>query len=190
MVDRFPPDEEVLDGSPVEVLVADLDEPHALDGIDLGEWDVLLLLDVIEHLARPEAFLDELRSRLTHDAKRVVFTTPNIAFVVTRLSLLFGQFNYGRSGILDRTHTRLFTFRTLRHLLRDAGIELEQLRGIPAPVPLAIGDGPLARLLLRVNLWLIRLSRQLFSYQILAVGRTTPDLDYLIADAERAEGQQ
>ena len=43
--------------------------------------------------------------------KTLVLTTPNIAFVVQRLMLLLGQFNYGKAGILDRTHTRLFTFR-------------------------------------------------------------------------------
>ena len=31
--------------------------------------------------------------------------------------LLFGQFNYGKKGILDATHTRLFTFRSLDELL-------------------------------------------------------------------------
>ena len=46
-----------------------------------------------------------------------------IAFIVQRLMLLFGQFNYGKAGILDRTHTRLFTFRSISHLLRDAGFD-------------------------------------------------------------------
>ena len=39
--------------------------------------------------------------------------------------LLFGQFNYGKAGILDRTHTRLFTFRSLRQLLVDAGFRIK-----------------------------------------------------------------
>ena len=30
--------------------------------------------------------------------------------------LLFGQFNYGKRGILDLTHTRLFTFESFRRL--------------------------------------------------------------------------
>jgi 2-polyprenyl-3-methyl-5-hydroxy-6-metoxy-1,4-benzoquinol methylase len=182
VVDQHAPDPAVLRSSSVEVQVADLDEPVALD---LEGWDVLLLLDVIEHLARPEEFLERLRAQLTNDTKQVVLTTPNVAFIVTRLALLLGQFNYGRSGILDRTHTRLFTFRTLRHLLRDAGMEITEMRGIPAPVPLAIGDGRLARFLLRCNMWLIRLSRSLFSYQIFVAARTSPDLEFLLEDAER-----
>ena len=55
--------------------------------------------------------------------------------------LLVGQFNYGKAGILDRTHTRLFTFRSLRYLLRDAGFRIKRVRGIPAPFPLARSRG-------------------------------------------------
>ena len=36
-------------------------------------------------------------------------------------AMLFGQFNYGKRGILDMTHTRLFTFRSFRRLLEEAG---------------------------------------------------------------------
>lgn len=184
VVDVHPPPAGAFDGLDVSVVVADLDDPATT--LDLADWDVVLLLDVIEHLADPEGFLDRLRARATHDSRLVVVTTPNVAFVVTRLSLLLGQFNYGRSGILDRTHRRLFTFRTLSHLLRDGGLFVEEVRGVPAPVPLAIGDGPLAGALLRVNQALIRLSRTLFSFQIFVVGRTRPDLGFLLADAEDA----
>ena len=55
--------------------------------------------------------------------------------------LLFGQFNYGKAGILDRTHTRLFTFRSLRHLLDDAGFRIKEMRGVPAPFPKVLGNG-------------------------------------------------
>jgi len=103
-----------------------------------------------------------------------VLTTPNIAFVAMRLMLLFGRFEYGPSGILDRTHTRLFTFGSFVRLLRESGFAVERVRGVPAPFPKALGDGPLARTLLRLNLGLIRVSRSLFAYQILVEARTAP----------------
>ena len=49
--------------------------------------------------------------------------------------LLLGQFNYGRVGILDRTHTRLFTFRSLRRLLRDAGLRIATEPGHSRAIP-------------------------------------------------------
>jgi 2-polyprenyl-3-methyl-5-hydroxy-6-metoxy-1,4-benzoquinol methylase len=106
------------------------------------------MLDVIEHLKDPEAFLDGLRARLDDSPRTLIITTPNIGFIVPRLMLLFGQFNYGQTGILDRTHTRLFTFRTLRRLMRDSGFQILVMKGIPAPIPKAIGDSVLSRTLL------------------------------------------
>jgi len=161
--------------------VQDLDAPL---GFDVSPYRYLLLLDIIEHLKDPELFLERLRSRFTHETKTVVLTTPNIGFFVQRVMLLFGQFNYGKLGILDRTHTRLFTFRGLRHLLRDEGFRIREMTGVPAPFPKALGPGLLGRLLLALNRALIRVSRTLFSYQIFVVADSTPSLDFLVEDAE------
>ena len=95
----------------------------------------------------------------------LVLTTPNVAFIVQRLALLFVQFNYGESGILDMTHTRLFTFRSIRSILDDAGFVIRTCRGIPAPFPKVLGNGVLGRLLVGLNQSLIRVSRSLFVYQ-------------------------
>jgi hypothetical protein len=88
--------------------------------------------------------------------------------------LLFGQFNYGKAGILDRTHTRLFTFRAIEQLLRDAGFKIKEIRGVPAPFPKVFGHGLLGRAGLGINLALIRLSKTVFSYQIYVEAETTP----------------
>ena len=158
--------------------VADLNED--LD-LPIQDYDYYLLLDVIEHLKDPEAFLDGLRARLDDSPRTLIITTPNIAFIVPRLMLLFGQFIYGQTGILDRTHTRLFTFRTLRRLLRDAGFQILVMKGIPAPIPKAIGDSRLSQALLRLNQALIRISPGLFSYQIFVSATVTPDVAYVLA---------
>ena len=57
---------------------------------------------------------------------KVIVSTGNVGFLITRLALLFGWFNYGRRGILDLTHTRLFTFGTLRNLFEQAGYQIEE----------------------------------------------------------------
>jgi hypothetical protein len=99
--------------------------------------------------------------------------------------LLFGQFNYGKVGILDRTHTRLFTFRTLRHLLTDAGFRLKEIRGVPAPFPKVLGEGILGRTATALNQLLIRISRSMFSYQIFVIAEATPGVDFILEDARR-----
>jgi glycosyltransferase involved in cell wall biosynthesis len=164
----------------IRVYVQDLDDELTFD---VSQSDYLMLLDIIEHLKEPERFVERLRSQFDHTPKTLVLTTPNVSFFVQRLMLLFGQFNYGKAGILDRTHTRLFTFRTLRHLLQDAGFRVKRIRGVPAPFPKVLGNGVLGKAAIQVNLALIRLSKSLFSYQIFVVAESTPDLDFLLRDA-------
>jgi hypothetical protein len=159
------------------VIEQDLDQPLTFE----LDADYLLLLDVIEHLKSPEQFLEDMRKKLDYRPREIVLTTPNIAFVVQRLMLLLGQFNYGKSGILDRTHTRLFTFRSIEQLLLDAGFRIEEVRGVPAPFPKVLGDGVLGRLAVNGNLALIRVSKTLFSYQIFVRAKTTPDVDFILA---------
>ena len=157
-------------------------EPAPLD-VDLRQYDIVLLLDIIEHLQEPERFLDGLRAAaLSHQPKFIV-TTGNVTFCVVRFQALLGHFNYGRRGILDLTHGRLYTFKTLRLLFEQCGFNIERLAGIPAPFPLAVGDGPLGRALVKLNAFLIRLSRGLFSYQIFLVASPLPTVDALLDDA-------
>ena len=168
-----------LSGMPVRVITQDLDGPLQFD---ITPYEYLLLLDIIEHLRDPEAFICALRKRFDYTTRTLIITTPNVAFVVQRLMLLIGQFNYGRAGILDRTHTRLFTFRSLNRLLRDGGLKIREVRGVPAPFPKIFGLGPLSRILLAANMAAIRVSKTLFSYQILIVAETTPDVEFVLED--------
>ncbi|MGQ0508855.1 MAG: hypothetical protein ACT4TC_26435, partial [Myxococcaceae bacterium] len=82
------------------------------------------------------------------------------------------------------THTRLFTFRSTKHLLRDAGFRIKQVRGVPAPFPKVLGNGILGKTAIGVNEALIRLSKTLFAYQIFVEAESTPDVDFLLRDTK------
>lgn len=150
--------------------------------VDVSRFDQILMLDIIEHLKEPEIFMDELRFAASCKRPEVIITTANIGFIVTRLMLLFGQFNYGKKGILDATHTRLFTFRSLGALLEQSGYKVLEVRGIPAPFPEALGLNRCSRLLLRLNKMLIRLSKGLFSYQIFVRAEAKPTVHNLLGE--------
>ena len=77
----------------------------------------------------------------------------------------------------------MFTFTTLRNLFEQSGYLIEEIRGIPAPFPLALGNTALAKLLVRINSALIRISRSLFAYQIFMVVRPLPSLEFLLQQA-------
>lgn len=177
VVDQFEPRRP---SGPLKVVVQDLDEELK---VDVKDYDYLLLLDVIEHLKSPERLIERLRDQFDYDKKTLILTTPNVAFFVQRLMLLAGQFNYGKAGILDRTHSRLFTFRGIEQLLRDENFRIKEVRGIPAPFPKVVGNGPVGKALLALNLALIRMSKTVFSYQIYIEAESAPGIDFLVRDA-------
>lgn len=163
--------------------VRDLND--GLAGIPIEEHDYVLLLDVIEHLAAPEKFLDELRRTLSLNPKaELIISTGNVAFCVTRVMLLLGKFNYGKRGILDLTHTRLFTFSSMLRTLEEAGFIVLETAAIPAPFPLALGDNVASRFLLACNSLLTRLSRGVFAYQMVMRVKARPTLEALLKEAE------
>lgn len=157
---------------------------------DFGEVNYILLLDIIEHLKSPEGFLRTLRERYSRACPEFIITTGNIGFFPVRMGLFLGSFNYGRRGILDMDHSRLFTFSTLRRTIQLCGYEIIKVKGIPAPFPLAIGDGWLARFLLLVNRFLIFFSKGLFSYQAAVVAKPLPTVEHLLKDAHEAKKQK
>ena len=102
--------------------------------LEPGNFDAIVCGDFIEHLRDPRAFLVRIRPFLRPDGK-LVLSTPNVANWAMRLGLLFGRFRYTEWGILDRTHTHLFTRKTLRECLESAGYRLTVFDyTVPVPV--------------------------------------------------------
>lgn len=177
-VDNVPPAPAVNVGQFVE---HDLNQPLPFG---MEKFDYILALDVIEHLQSPERFVDNLRRSLTYTPHaKVMVSTGNVGFFILRLMLLLGQFNYGKRGILDLTHTRLFTIKSFQRLFTQGGFDVLETQGIPAPFAVALGEGVLTRVLLKVNQALIRLSASLFAYQIFLIVRPRPSLSILLRDS-------
>jgi len=103
-----------------------------VDKIDLP-WeaqslDCILLGDVIEHVLDPWNLLERLKSLLK---PRGIFvaSVPNVQHlsVISRL-VLFGDWRYHHDGILDITHVRFFTRRSLVRLFRQSGCMIDAMR--------------------------------------------------------------
>lgn len=93
------------------------------DEIRAGGYDTLVLADVLEHLINPEDFLRGV-TPLLREGGRLLISLPNVASWPTRLRLLAGDFSYGDSGVLDRTHLRFFTRKTARALVTGLGFRV------------------------------------------------------------------
>jgi len=82
-----------------------------------GPFDVVIATDVLEHLADPEPVLMHIKDWLGQGG-RAIIAVPNIATWTMRVQLmLYGDFEYQESGLLDRTHLHFFTYETLMALV-------------------------------------------------------------------------
>ncbi len=179
-IDQFAPEKRADGEAPVDFIRWNLDAAEF--PVDVSRFDQIFMLDIIEHLKDPEHFMEELRFAARCRRPEVILTTANIGFVVTRLMLLFGQFNYGKVGILDRSHTRLFTFRSMQALLEQCGYKVIEMRAVPAPFPKALGNNFFSRFLVRMNGWMTKVSRGLFAYQIFVRAQALPTVNNLLAE--------
>jgi 2-polyprenyl-3-methyl-5-hydroxy-6-metoxy-1,4-benzoquinol methylase len=104
-----------------EVHIVDLNGPLP----DVGVPDVVLFLDVLEHLVKPEVVLATLTAAMPPHGT-VIVSLPNVAHLSVSLPLLRGQFTYRDAGILDRTHLRFFVRDTAVALMNSAGLIVER----------------------------------------------------------------
>ncbi|MDD2860444.1 MAG: methyltransferase domain-containing protein [Acidiphilium sp.] len=99
---------------------------------DLSEGvDCLVYGDVLEHLADPWAVLARHVEVLNPDGT-VLVCFPNVEHWSITYRLLKGSFDYEDAGLLDRTHLRWFTPRTMGAALERAGLTVCDVR--PRPV--------------------------------------------------------
>ena len=88
-----------------------------------GQFDTLVVTDVLEQLRDPWATLFRLRDCLK-DGGAVVASIPNIAHYKIIKKLLFAEWRYEPGGILDHTHLRFFTRGSIEDLFRNSGFEI------------------------------------------------------------------
>lgn len=93
------------------------------------KFDLIILGDVLEHLKRPDKLLQNLNKILNKNGE-IIISLPNIAYYKIRIKLLFGFFNYRDTGIMDRTHLRFFTQKTIKDLITSSGYQIEEERFI------------------------------------------------------------
>ena len=151
-----------------DVRVADLDDPTALDSWP-GPIDVVLALDVLEHLRHPADVLRRAVSRLKTGGF-VCVSIPNIAHYSVREQLLHGRFEYTDDGLLDRTHLRFFDWPAVITLFQDAGVEITDVYRIQKPLVRETREGLEAEL---AEAFMADVEAETFQYFL--IGRLGPE---------------
>ena len=170
-VDRERPSE----AGAAEAIALDLDGDFDRE-LGAGRYDCVVALDVIEHLLRPEESARRIAA-LLKPGGILYASTGNIAYVVTRTSLTLGQFNYGKRGILDLTHTRLFTVYSFKKLLTNSGFVVKEVYGFGPPIRDMVGRSPLLNAADSTSAKLARVWPRMFAFNFLVVAQKADELD-------------
>lgn len=95
-------------------------------------FDCITFNDVLEHLVDPWEVLRQIADKLTADGV-VVASIPNVRFSGNLVKLLIKKdWQYVDHGILDSTHLRFFTKKSMQRLFEETGYSLEVIKGINA----------------------------------------------------------
>lgn len=120
-----------------KVIVADLDFVSLNNIFDKDilsdKFDVAVFGDILEHLRNPWKILEETR-KLLKPQGYVIASIPNIAHGAIRLALLEGKFEYNPLGILDNTHLRFFTRKTVEELFESSGYLIDVIERTKLPI--------------------------------------------------------
>lgn len=97
--------------------------------IEKASLDLILCLDVLEHLVDPWKVVAQLDALLKPGGS-IVASIPNIRFFRASLGLVVcGNWRYEQEGILDRTHLRFFTKKTAIELMQSSGLYCDRIIG-------------------------------------------------------------
>lgn len=92
-------------------------------------YDYIICADVLEHCVDPWSVLADLVQYLKPQGKLII-SIPNIRHWSVSLSLVFkGEWCYQEEGLLDRTHLRFFTRKSLDLLITDSGLKMLRCSG-------------------------------------------------------------
>ena len=162
------------------VEVADLEQagwPALFEG---EQYDFIVCADVLEHLSRPETALRACRQMLAPDGQLLI-SIPNAAYGGLVAELLEGDFTYREEGLLDRTHLRFFTRRSLQLFLSAEGWNLDRVEAIERPVTESEFRGSFDKLPPAVARYLLA-APDAGTYQLVAAARPRSDANGSRAD--------
>jgi 2-polyprenyl-3-methyl-5-hydroxy-6-metoxy-1,4-benzoquinol methylase len=107
-----------------EVIVGDI-EIMDLTGLE-GQFDALIISEVLEHLRDPWSTLRRLVACLKPGGL-IFASSPNISHWMVIRDLLAGRFDYAGTGVMDETHLRWFTPTSYRQMFERAGVVVDSV---------------------------------------------------------------
>ena len=156
---------EYLESEKFNIDIVEPDFDHSIFNTDEEQYEAVFFIDSFECVSDIEQLLIDLREGTRTCDSKCYGVIANIAFIFTRLMLLFGKFNYGIRGILDFRHKRLFTYRSLKRLLEYHSCHIDKLESISVPWKLVFKSKILVGIISMFWNVGVKILRGLFAYQ-------------------------
>jgi methionine biosynthesis protein MetW len=129
------------------VHLVNLDQERLADHVGPQRFDVIVMLETLEHLFKPQAALVQLRDHLAPGGQMIA-SFPNIAWWRYRLKMLAGQFPEDYHIFDAVEHLQHFTLPTFQRLLTQSGYRVAAIDGeFLQPVGIRHLPRPLRRVL-------------------------------------------
>ena len=110
--------------------VINCDAIKSIGDIPNHYFDCIIMFDILEHLIDPFFLLHELKSKLTKQGV-VVASIPNIRYYcMLKQFIIHGNWDYKDQGILDSTHLRFFTYKSIIKMFTNLKYKIIQMEGI------------------------------------------------------------
>lgn len=111
-----------------------IDQVYNIDFLDSetpiknSKFDTIILSHVLEHFTDPAPVLEKIKLHM-HNKSTLLVAVPNLRHVSVILPLVLkGDFEYRDSGILDHTHFKFYTKRSIVSTLRDNGFDIQSIK--------------------------------------------------------------
>lgn len=100
------------------------------------KFDLIVILEVIEHLFEPDEVLLRL-CKLLKPGGKILISTPNLLHVYHRIPILMGKFDYHEDKVINPGHIHFFTHSSLMRMLREIKFTVEKENNVIFPRTLA-----------------------------------------------------
>lgn len=132
--------------------------------------DYIIFGDVLEHLRDPKGTIMYCRTLLKKSGK-IIASIPNLMHISVIERLLKGYFTYEETGLLDKTHIHLFTYKEIMRMFEEAGYEVISAKWISSEAPMPKGGEEIIRVLKELEPSVESFAYEAFQYLIKAEKR-------------------
>ncbi len=138
-------------------------------------YDIVYFGDVIEHLVDPVKTLKRIKTKLNSTGS-VIFSIPNMTHISVRIMLMGGHFQYGKTGLLDKTHLHYYDLDEIKRVFEEAGFIISELDWVRRDVPTELLKRQLKEIGLTPNTEFIKKSKSLEYAAYQFIGKAKPSL--------------